>query len=56
MDRERTAFVIVVLVTATVLVALGHLGGDAWVKLVLVLAGVIAHSAALAAPAPEATP
>lgn len=56
MDRERIAFVLAVLITATVLVALGHLSGDAWVKLVLVLAGVLVHATALGAPAPEATP
>lgn len=49
-------FVLVVLVAATVLVALGKLTGSDWRTLVMVLAGIVAHSAALAAPAPEATP
>lgn len=48
-------FVLAVLVAATVLVALGKLTGSDWRTLVMVLAGMIAHSAALAAPAAEAT-
>ncbi|HEY6025850.1 MAG TPA: hypothetical protein VIV09_03035 [Pseudolabrys sp.] len=50
----RDWFIIAVLIAATLLTVLGKLPGPDWVKLVLVLAGLVAHSAALAAPAPEA--
>jgi len=56
MRSERTWFAIAVLVAATLLVALGKLPGADWAKLVMVIAGVLMHDAALAAPAPEAAP
>lgn len=56
MQNARDWFVLAVLVAATLLVALGKLPGADWAKLVMVLAGLVMHASALAAPAPEAAP
>ncbi len=56
MSSERGVFCIVVLIAATVLVALDKLSGTAWASLVTVVAGILVASKTATGIAEKATP